>query len=438
MAKNEGARKAGKFLVVCLVPDVCKTQVGPAVVPIPYPITSNLSDSMSTSTNVNLGGDPAFILNKSTVSKVTGDEPGLIGGVMSGTNRAKVKPIIGSSSVKINKKPIVRHGDLCDMNNGNTKGKVVFQGVSKTASGSNSNPPIKPDTPQEEVAKEEKKGLWSRMSEGVHTTLDLAGFIPGLGAIPDLANAAIYALEGNAPMAALSAVAAVPGVGDSIKAGSMVVKGGKTIVKQAGKKAAKEVVEAGVKKTEKEIVEKVIEKKAAKKTVEKAAKKKVEKKVAEKKTKSEAAEGAAEKKGKDGGKVKGKKGPCDHLKKGNGKGPYRGGAHSGTSKPANDGLDSHHMPAKDSSPLSPNDGPAIQMEPQDHARTSSNGQMPGSIEYREIIADMIDAGKWKNAIVTEIKDVRRVAREAGEPKKYNQAMKEMVAYMKCLVKHGLL
>lgn len=55
---------------------------------------------------------------------------------------------------------------------------------------------------------------------------------------------------------------------------------------------------------------------------------------------------AASSGGNNGGKFKGKgKGPCDHLRQGNGKGPYRGGAHSKTSKPLNDGKDSHHMPA---------------------------------------------------------------------------------------------
>ena len=38
----------------------------------------------------------------------------------------------------------------------------------------------------------------------------------------------------------------------------------------------------------------------------------------------------------------------------------------------------------------------------------------------------------------EIRDIRRVATEAGDPKKYNQAIKEMLAYFKCLEKHGLL
>lgn len=276
MADSEGARKTGKFIAVCTTPDVCKTPVGIAVVPIPYPITSNMNDSMSVSSNVNFGGDPAYVHDKSKISKVTGDEPGTTGGIKSGTNRSMVETISGSSSVNVNKKPVVRHTDPCRMNNGNTMGKVIYQGTSKSASGisADSNPPVKPATPPEEAAKTAKKGLWSKMSEGVHTTLDVAGFIPGLGAIPDLANAAIYGLEGNAAMAGISAIAAVPGVGDGIKAGTMVVKGGKQILKQAEKKTAKEAAEQAVKKTEKEIAEKLAEKKAKKEVAEQAAKKK--------------------------------------------------------------------------------------------------------------------------------------------------------------------
>ena len=132
-------------------------------------------------------------------------------------------------------------------------------------------------------------------------------------------------------------------------------------------------------------------------------------------------------------------GPCDHLKQGSGKGPYRGGAHSKTSKPANDGKDSHHIPAKDANPqLHPNDGPAIQMDPKDHAKTSSNGQMAGSLEYRESIADLIDSGKLRDAIAKEVKDVRRVAKEIKDPKKYNEALQEMLEYFKCLERHGLI
>ena len=109
-------------------------------------------------------------------------------------------------------------------------------------------------------------------------------------------------------------------------------------------------------------------------------------------------------------------------------GPYRGGPHSQTQKPWGDGLESHHMPAKSVSGLGEPNGPAIQMTPADHARTMSNGKMQGSGEYREMIGDMISGGDMRGAMATEIRDVRRVAREAGDPRRYNGAMREMMDY----------
>ena len=142
---------------------------------------------------------------------------------------------------------------------------------------------------------------------------------------------------------------------------------------------------------------------------------------------------------KDKAKTKKKKGPCDHLKKGNGKGDYRGGAHSETSKPKNDGKDSHHMPADKSNPLPTKDGPAIQMDPKDHKKTTSNGNNGAEgRKYRDGIKDKIAQGKWRDVMATEIKDARRVARKSGDPTKYNQAIKESLAYFKCLEKYGLL
>jgi hypothetical protein len=280
-------------------------------------------------------------------------------------------------------------------------------------------PPAEPETPKE-------KSFWGKISGGVHTGLDVLGFVPGLGAIPDLANAGIYALEGDMVNAGISTMAAVPGIGDAAKAGTMVVKGGKAVAKEAAKEGAEKAAKEAAEKAAKEAAEK-----AEKEAAEKAAKEKAEKETAE--------AGGKPPKKEDGGYSKGKgKGPCDHLRQGDGTGPYRGGAHNKTSKPVNDEKDSHHMPAKDASPLRPQDGPAIQMHPNDHAKTSSNGQMPGSIEYREMIADLIADGKWREAMVKEIKDVRRVADEVGDPKKYNEATLEMLEYFKCLEKHGLL
>lgn len=134
-----------------------------------------------------------------------------------------------------------------------------------------------------------------------------------------------------------------------------------------------------------------------------------------------------------------KPGPCDHLRQGGGKGPYRGGAHGKVSKPANDVKDSHHMPADDISPLSRDNGPAIQMDPLDHGKTQSNGQGGNAARrYRKMLEQLIKDGKWRNAMAKEIKDIRRLSRELGEPKKYNEALSELLAYFKCLDKHGLL
>ncbi len=136
---------------------------------------------------------------------------------------------------------------------------------------------------------------------------------------------------------------------------------------------------------------------------------------------------------------KGEKGPCDHLRQGSGKGPYRGGAHSKTSQPANDGKDSHHMPADKISPLKRNDGPAIQMDPLDHKETQSNGQggLPAK-RYRKMLENLLKEGKWRTAMAKEILDIRRISREIGNSRKYNEAMLEMLEYFKCLETHGLL
>ena len=283
---------------------------------------------------------------------------------------------------------------------GNTTGLIVPDTAPNPTL--NSAPAITPTKKEE--------GWWKRWgSDVVHGALDVAGFFPVLGAIPDLVNAGVYAAEGDYVQAGISAVAAIPFGGDAVAAGNIAVKAGKQVAKRL----------------EKETVEQ-IEKRLAKEAAEK-----LEREAAAKAAKAEK-EAAAKKGGKDKGN------PCAHLRRGNGKGPYRGGSHNQTSKPANDKKDSHHAPAKEASPLPPKDGPAIQMDPKDHGKTSSNGQMPGSVDYREKIADLISAGKWREAMAEEIKDIRRVAREVGDPKKYNEAMQEMLEYFKCLETHGLL
>lgn len=76
--------------------------------------------------------------------------------------------------------------------------------------------------------------------DGIQLALDAAGFAPGLGAVPDLLNAAISALRGNWADAGLSVVAAVPIIGD-VAAGVKIAKKGKNIAKMAKRCISKNV-----------------------------------------------------------------------------------------------------------------------------------------------------------------------------------------------------
>ncbi len=111
-----GARKNSIFKAVSLVPDVCKTPMGPNMVPVPYPIVADLSKSMEVAKMVRFNGDPVFLLSESVIATVTGNEAGTGGGMTSGVNRGKVRATSSSKSFKVEKKYVVRHGDECDMN----------------------------------------------------------------------------------------------------------------------------------------------------------------------------------------------------------------------------------------------------------------------------------------------------------------------------------
>jgi hypothetical protein len=52
------------------------------------------------------------------------------------------------------------------------------------------------------------------ISDAAHITFDVLGFTPIVGFLFDLGNALLYVAEGRAHQAALSAIAAIPGVGD--------------------------------------------------------------------------------------------------------------------------------------------------------------------------------------------------------------------------------
>ena len=278
--------------------------------------------------------------------------------------------------------------------------------------GGGANAAIKAETAAE-------KTFWQKSSPWVHGVLGVASFVPGLSVITGAIDAAIYTAEGDYVEAGIAAASMIPG--------------GK-VVTTAGKVAKRAVSATRVAKGARDAEETSKAVRSAREAVERA-------KAAKDANPGKATQtgGGSKRGGKDTTIKKKEKGPCDHLRRGSGKGPYRGGAHSQTSKPVNDGKDSHHMPVREVSPLDPRDGPAIQMAPTDHGKTKSNGNkgLQGEL-YREMIKDLLNKGEWRKAMAIERRDVRRISRGIDSPRKYNEAMLEMLEYFKCLEKHGLL
>lgn len=107
-------------------PDVCKTPVGSAVVPIPYPNISKSGNLAKGSTSVKINGAPAC-LKGSEISTSTGDEAGSAKGVASGTTKGKAYPMNYSFDVRIEGKNVVRNADPFVGNNRNTPAMPIMQ-----------------------------------------------------------------------------------------------------------------------------------------------------------------------------------------------------------------------------------------------------------------------------------------------------------------------
>jgi len=331
--------------------------------------------------------------------------------------------------VRVGGKPVIRERDPCTLNGGNCPGIYVTESAPSASirggtPSANGNPPVKPETPEEE-------SYWHKASPWVHGALGVASFVPGLSVITGAADAAIYAGEGDLVGAGVAAASMIPG-------GKIVTTAGK-IIKEAATLERGASVATRIAKGAHDAEEAATTARVAKEAEDATKLKQAEDDAARLKQ-AEHEPDAGGKPPRDGMRVKGKEaGPCDHLRQGSGTGPYRGGAHSKTSKPVNDGKDSHHMPANDASPLDKDDGPAIQMEPSDHHMTASNGRHGNEArEYRRMIAELLKNGDWRKAMAIEIQDVRDIAKGVGDPRKYNEAMLEMLEYFKCLEKNGLL
>lgn len=91
----------------------------------------------------------------------------------------------------------------------------------------------------------------------------------------------------------------------------------------------------------------------------------------------------------------------------------------------------HHMPADSASNLERNDGPAIKMEKEDHRQTASWGNSNEAREYRAKQKELIDEGKFREAIQMDIDDIHD---KFGD--KYDGAIQEMEDYVDDLEKEG--
>ena len=65
-----------------------------------------------------------------------------------------------------------------------------------------------------------------KVLDGIQLTLDVAGFAPGVGAVPDVINAMISAGRGNYGEALFNLAVAIPFWGDAAKGGKMLAKAG--------------------------------------------------------------------------------------------------------------------------------------------------------------------------------------------------------------------
>lgn len=91
----------------------------------------------------------------------------------------------------------------------------------------------------------------------------------------------------------------------------------------------------------------------------------------------------------------------------------------------------HHMPADSISNLERDDGPAIKMEKEDHRQTASCGNSREAREYREKQKELIEQGKFREALQMDIDDLHE---KFGD--KYDDAIAEMLEYVDQLEREG--
>lgn len=91
----------------------------------------------------------------------------------------------------------------------------------------------------------------------------------------------------------------------------------------------------------------------------------------------------------------------------------------------------HHMPADSASKLERDDGPAIRMDKSDHRQTASCGNSREAREYRASQKELIENGKFRDALKMDIDDIRD---KFGS--KYDKSISEMLKYVDKIEEEG--
>jgi hypothetical protein len=106
-------------------PDVCKTPVGPSVVPIPYPNTASgaTANPATAAKKVLISGAPGHTL-QTTIPMSNGDNAGVAGGVLSGMIMGALRFLMGASNVMFGGSPATKMTDTTGQNGSslNTQG----------------------------------------------------------------------------------------------------------------------------------------------------------------------------------------------------------------------------------------------------------------------------------------------------------------------------
>lgn len=120
-SNTRGIAHKGSGGMSTVFPDVCKTPVGSAVVPIPYPNIGQAADTSKGPKTVLTDGKMPMV-KEAQYSKSSGDEAGTVKGVVSSDQMGVCEFMMYSFDVKFEDKNVCRLGDPLFHNKKNIMG----------------------------------------------------------------------------------------------------------------------------------------------------------------------------------------------------------------------------------------------------------------------------------------------------------------------------